>query len=184
MKILSKDAETQAIYETANRMLAAARTAPKGRGLDKIETLILDGEDKDALAAEMRRIDVELKGDGPFGRDAGNLDNSDLIVLIAVRNEPGGVRSCKMCGFENCAEMKKAGATCVFNISDLGIAVGSAASVAMESRIDNRVIYSAGKAAVGLGLFSKTVRVAYGIPLSVTSKSIYFDRYDPYAGRK
>ncbi|MDR2487684.1 MAG: DUF2148 domain-containing protein [Clostridiales Family XIII bacterium] len=184
MKITAKEAERSAIYRVAEGMLAAARTAPKGKGIDNLETLILDGDDKDALAAEMRKIHEEVEGYGPFGRDAGNLDDAELIVLIAVKNKPGGLKHCAYCGFSNCAEMAQAGANCAFNITDLGIAVGSAAAVAMDGRIDNRVLYSAGKAAVRMGLFSESVRVAYGIPLSVTSKSIFFDRYDPVAGRK
>lgn len=76
--------------------------------------------------------------------------------------------------------MKKNGANCAFNITDLGIAVGSAAAVAGDNRIDNRVFYSAGKGALRMGCFSKEVRVCYGIPLSTSSKSIFFDR-DPGA---
>jgi uncharacterized ferredoxin-like protein len=172
-----KEIEKNAAFGTAQLMAAAARTAPKGRGIDNIETLILDGEDKDALAAEMRRIDEELDHQGPFGRDAGNVDNSEYVVLIGVRHAPVGLRSyCGFCGFEDCASAAKAGASCAFNITDLGIAVGSAAALAADHRIDNRILFSAGKAAVLLGLFPEKVRVAYAIPLSVTGKSIYFDR--------
>ena len=81
-----------------------------------------------------------------------------------------------MCGFENCAAMMKAGANCAFNVTDLGIAVGSAVSVAANHHIDNRVMYSIGRAAIRAGVFKKDVRVCYGIPLSVSSKSIFFDR--------
>ena len=72
--------------------------------------------------------------------------------------------------------MKKAGTNCVFNVTDLGIAVGSAVSIAADNRIDNRVMYSAGKGALKAGMLPPDVRIAYGIPLSISSKSIYFDR--------
>ena len=72
--------------------------------------------------------------------------------------------------------MKKAGANCAFNITDLGIAVGSAVSVAADHRIDNRVMYSAGRGAVRMGIFPEDVRVCCGIPLYTGSKSIFFDR--------
>ena len=72
--------------------------------------------------------------------------------------------------------MKKAGGVCAFNLSDLGIAVGSAVSLAADNRVDNRVMYSAGRGAVELGLLPDKIRVCYGIPLHATSKSIYFDR--------
>ena len=81
-----------------------------------------------------------------------------------------------MCGFENCGEMKKVGTNCVFNLTDLGIAIGSAVSVAADHRIDNRVMYSAGKGAIKIGCLSEDVKICYGIPLGAESKSIYFDR--------
>ena len=73
-------------------------------------------------------------------------------------------------------EMKKAGSNCVFNVTDLGIAVGSAVSVAADHRVDNRVMYSIGIAAREMGIFDDDVRVCWGIPLNASSKSIYFDR--------
>ena len=174
----SEESEKNAIMQVAHLMLAAARTAPKGKGVDNIETLILEGEDKDALAEKMREISKELNGEGPFERDSFNVDNSECVVLIGVKHSPLGMKSfCGMCGFDNCDESAKAGASCGFNISDLGIAVGSAASIAADNRIDNRVMFSIGKAAISKGgLFSENVRAAYGFPLSTSGKSIYFDR--------
>lgn len=43
-----------------------------------------------------------------------------------------------------------------------------------ESRIDNRVMYSIGAAARVSGLLNADV--VFGIPLSATSKNIFFDR--------
>ncbi|MDR3225907.1 MAG: DUF2148 domain-containing protein [Clostridiales Family XIII bacterium] len=172
----SKDAERNAILNVAYAMAAAARTAPKGCGIDNIETVVLDGEDKDALAAEMRNISEELGGAGPFARDAGNVDNSEAIVLIGVKNSPIGLKHCGLCGFGDCAGAVTAGSGCAFNITDLGIATGSAAAVAMDHRIDNRIMWTAGKAAVRLPLFSEKVKIVYGIPLSTSGKSIFFDR--------
>jgi uncharacterized ferredoxin-like protein len=37
-------------------------------------------------------------------------------------------------------------------------------------------MWSAGKAAVRLPLFSEKVRIVYGIPLSATGKSLFYDR--------
>lgn len=177
MKYISSEAEKRAALAVADLMVAAARTAPKGCGVDNIEIAILDGIEKDQLSAEMRRIAKESGADF-FIRDAGNVDNSHCIVLIGVNDNPLDLPSCGLCGFENCGTMKSAGANCAFNITDLGIAVGSAASIAADNRIDNRVLYSAGKAAVAQSIFGKDVKVCYGIPLSTTSKSIFFDR-DP-----
>ncbi len=168
-------AERDAALRVADLMAAAARTAPKGSGKDKVITMILTGEDKAALAEEMRRAASEYEEEF-IARDAGNVDDSHCVVLIGVTGQPFGLTNCGMCGFANCGEMKKAGANCAFNITDLGIAIGSAVSVAADHRIDNRVMYSAGRGAVRMGIFPEDVRVCYGIPLFTGAKSIYFDR--------
>lgn len=168
-------AEQKAIIQVAYLMLAAARTAPKGCGIDNIEAMIVDGKEKDILSAEMRRIAVETNTDF-FDRDAGNVDASAAVVLIGVKNSPILLDNCSLCGFENCAETKKAGANCAFNITDLGIAIGSATSIAADNRIDNRIMFSGGKAALSLKYFSEDVRVGYAIPLSTYGKSVFYDR--------
>ncbi len=174
--IIKKDeAEKDAILCVAKFMTAAARTAPKGMGVDNIETLIIDGDEKDQLIKELRKIHEET-GEDFYRRDSVNIRNSKYVVLIGVRNYPVGLTNCGNCGFENCEEAKKAGANCAFNITDLGIAVGSAVSIAADHRIDNRVFFSAGRAATRLGFLSDNVRVCYGIPLSTHGKSTYFDR--------
>ncbi|MDX9802289.1 MAG: ferredoxin domain-containing protein, partial [Spirochaetia bacterium] len=56
------------------------------------------------------------------------------------------------------------------------IAIGSAVSAAMDSRIDNRVIYTAGQAVLRMGILEDDVKIAYAVPLSVSSKNPFFDR--------
>lgn len=170
-----EDAERDAALQVADLMAAAARTAPKGSGKDKVITVILTGEDKDILVQKMHEAAEEYQEDF-IERDAINVENSHCIVLIGVTSEPFGLNNCSMCGFKNCGEMKKAGANCAFNVTDLGIAVGSAVSVAANHRIDNRVMYSAGRGAVRMDILPEDIRVCYGIPLYTGAKSIYFDR--------
>lgn len=170
-----KDCERDTCLAVADMMVAAAKTAPKGSGKDTVEACVLTGEDKDRLAEAMRQFG-EGVGEEFIIRDAGNVDNSHCVVIIGCRSTPFGLPNCHMCGFENCGEMKKAGTNCVFNVTDLGIAVGSAVSIAADHRIDNRVMYSAGKGALRIGCLSPEVNICYGIPLGAESKSIYFDR--------
>ena len=48
-----------------------------------------------------------------------------------------------------CAEKEKYPNTpCVFNTGDLNLAIGSAVSLAADLRVDNRVMFSIGKAAI------------------------------------
>lgn len=175
MKLTSKEAELRAVMNAADLMLAAARTAPKACGRDHLEAFALTGEDKRALTKEMRAYGKE-KGIDFIVRDAANIDISPVVLLLGTVNEPQLIADCGMCGFKNCGECMKQGGRCAFNVTDLGIAVGSAVSVAADHRIDNRVLYSAGRVALEMGLFSEKVKVAYGIPLSTSSKSPYFDR--------
>lgn len=169
----------EAALQTARRMAAAAISAPKASGKDNILAYVLTGEDKAELANHMRDIARETDAEF-FERDAGNVDASEAVVIIGARNVPFGLEHCGYCGFENCGQMVKAGGRCALIVSDLGIAVGSAVSIAADDRIDNRVMFSAGQAAQRMGFLDPSVKVSYGIPLSVNSKSIYFDR-DPGA---
>jgi uncharacterized ferredoxin-like protein len=61
-------------------------------------------------------------------------------------------------------------------MNDLGIAIGSAVSVAADHRVDNRVMYSIGKAAKELKLLGEEASIIFGIPLSASGKSPFFDR--------
>jgi uncharacterized ferredoxin-like protein len=67
-----------------------------------------------------------------------------------------------------------AGPNCMFKVTDLGIAVGSAVKTASMHNADNRVMYSAGVAAMKLGII-KNCSIVYGIPLKASGKNIFFD---------
>lgn len=177
MILASKEIEQDALVQVAKLMCASARTAPKGRGVDEIETaLILDGAEKTELVDMMRKMSTE-DGAAFFDRDAGNVEKAGAVVLIGSRGHYMGLPQCGFCGFQNCAACKKAGGRCVFPGINLGIAVGSAAGVASLHHMDNRIMFSIGSAAIKLGLFSSgEVVEALGIPLFVGGKSPFFDR--------
>ena len=177
MIIDSKKAEEHAVLELAYKICAAVRTAPKTRGIDHLETAVLTGEDKDKLAAEMRRIGESIGEKAKFiVRDAGNVDASGAVVLVGAKYETRGLRAmCALCGFADCAACNDAGAVCVFTPMDLGIALGSAVSVAADNRVDNRIMFSIGKAAASLGLLGE-YKLIMGIPLAARGKSPFVDR--------
>ena len=174
MKHEGIDLEKRAAYAVADLMMLAAKTAPKGRGADNVVAIVLDGKEKDDLSAEMHRIAKE-SGSEVFERDAGNVENSHLVIVIGAKDNPVGI-SCGFCGFKNCGDLKKAGGRCAFNITDLGVALGSAVSVAANHRIDNRIMFTIGKAVQNLKFFPDNVKTCFGIPLSSSAKSIFFDR--------
>ena len=168
------ESRQEAILAVARDMMTAARTAPKAKGTDNLEIITLWGDDLRTLADEMRRYAHE-SGMSFFLRDADNVEASEAVVLLGTRLGTLGL-NCGFCGFPTCAaKMELPDVPCAFNTNDLGIATGSAAALAADRRVDNRVMYSAGKAALNLGLFDEC-RMALAILLSCTGKSPYFDR--------
>ncbi|MFN2395227.1 MAG: ferredoxin domain-containing protein [Bacteroidales bacterium] len=178
MAIYSEMNERQkSVVDVAKKMLIAARTAPKGKGADNLEMAILTENDIRLLAMEMRRIGEQKEYD-IFIRDADNiLTSADAIVLIGSRIKTLGLKVCSLCGFADCATKEKYPLVpCVYNIGDLGIAVGSAVALAADCRVDNRIMHTAGIAALNLEIFSSSVKIIWGIPLSASSKNPFFDR--------
>jgi uncharacterized ferredoxin-like protein len=167
--------EKAAALQVAALMAAAARTAPKTCGIDNIKTAAIDDEPtKQKVIARMREIATKESRPG-LARDAGNIGNSPALVLIGVESNPAGL-NCGFCGKPACEALELAGGTCAFNSIDLGIATLSAAEVAGRFHIDNRIMYSIGRACLDLGMFGPKVKQALGIPLSVTGKNPFFDR--------
>jgi len=171
----SVELETTAAQQVAALMAAAARTAPKTRGIDNIRTVAIDDEPtKQKLIAKMREI-AEKESRPSLARDAGNIERAPAVVVIGVEPNTAGL-NCGFCGQPSCDALEQAGGICTFNSIDLGIATASAAEVAGRHHIDNRVMYSIGRASMDLGLLGRKVKQALGIPLSVTGKNPFFDR--------
>ena len=170
-----KEFKTKIVEQIAEEMCLAARTAPKARGTDLLEIAIIKGETIKKLSEKMLKIG-EQDNNRTFLRDGDNITQADVVVLIGTRRQYLGLRRCGFCGCADCAEAESAKVICALNTGDLGIAVGSAVSVAMDHRIDNRIMYSVGSAALEMGLLGTEAVVAYGIPLSATGKNPFFDR--------
>ncbi len=186
-KIKDEQAELEGVLAVAKAMAVAARTAPKTRGLDAIETLVVSGEDLDALAGAMEEHGAESAMSAAFKRDANNLRNSQAALLVGLTDirpkKPERPFDCGACGHGTCAGFLKAkksegkdfpGPVCLFQTIDLGIALASASSVAARFHVDNRMMYTIGGSARGLGWMDSEIII--GIPLSCSGKNIYFDR--------
>lgn len=175
--ILESDIRESVLRRTVEKMMTAARTAPKAKGIDNLVIAMAEGDTIKLLSDKLKELVQEGKGPEYFVRDAENILNSSVIMLIGTKIKPIGIKYCGFCGFENCEEkLNHKEIPCALNTGDLGIAVGSAVSVAMDERVDNRIMHSVGKAAVDLMLLGEEVKVAYGIPLYIGSKNIFFDR--------
>lgn len=176
--------EAEAVKTVAGLMALAARTAPKAVGLDSISTEIVTGKSQEKIGEKMIQIAGET-GMGFFRINGEQVKISDATVLIGLRLEKGLGLNCGGCGYPTCAAMNKAqsskksrdsdfkGPNCLFKVTDLGIAVGSAAKTASMHNVDNRVMYSAGVAAMKLGMM-KGCSIVYAIPLKASGQNVFF----------
>ena len=167
-----RDIRHQHVLEAAKQMMTAARTAPKAKGVDIIEIALVTDDDIVTLSNELRQIGENL-GRGGLLRDSDNILSAEAIVLIGSREEAMGL-NCAYCGCPTC-DSRPTGVPCAMNTIDVGIAVGSACATASDLRLDTRVMYSAGYAALKLG-WMKGCNYIIAIPVSASSKNPFFDR--------
>jgi uncharacterized ferredoxin-like protein len=77
-----KEVLKKSVVHVAELMVLSAKTAPKARGVDNIESIILtEQEELEALAEKMEEL-APLYGDF-FKRDAENVRKSNAVVLIS-----------------------------------------------------------------------------------------------------
>ncbi len=160
------------LFAVVRQMMTAARTAPKGKGVDIVEIVAIEGEHIEQLSRTMIEM-VEEHGMLFFLRDAENILSADYLVLVGTRDCPQGL-NCGYCGFATCAA-RTADVPCALNTVDVGIALGSACATAADLRVDTRVMFSAGAAAERLG-YLEGCRQIYAIAVSASSKNPFFDR--------
>lgn len=167
-----REIRCNAVVEAAKRMMTAARTAPKAKGCDIMEIVLVTGEDIVTLADALRVTGEKRCRQGMI-RDAGNLLSAEAVLLLGSRNVAMGL-NCAYCGSDTC-DARKPGVPCTMNSIDLGIAIGSACATAADLRLDTRVMYSAGYAAKELGWLPQCDSII-AIPVSAGPKNPFFDR--------
>lgn len=176
MILNEKEIKEGHVLEIGKQMMIAARTAPKAKGIDNLEAILVSGEELETLAEHME-AGVQRHGRLFFMRDAANIRVAQAVVVLGTKLCTLNL-NCGYCGYATCEAKIKAGAQypCAFPITDLGIAVGSACATAADLRVDSRVMFSAGEAVMELGWLGPDVKAAFAIPISATSKSPFFDR--------
>lgn len=172
MILNERDCRHTHVLEAARQMMTAARTAPKGKGVDIMEIALIEGNDLLRLADKMEAM-VEVHGMKFFLRDADNIRHSECVVIIGTHNLNQGL-NCAHCGYDTCAT-KPQNVPCAINSIDVGIAIGSACATAADLRLDTRVLFSAGLAAQQLDILQGCKQV-FAIAVSASSKSPFFDR--------
>ncbi len=172
MITFEQDIRNENIKDIAKMLMTAARTAPKARGTDNLVLAVATDDTIVELAEKMKQLAVERNMEF-LNRDAENILNCGAVVLFGMKISPLGL-NCGACGFATCGDKPK-NVPCFFNANDLGIAIGSAASLAADMRVDNRVMFSVGQAALELKLMPDCSMIL-ALPLAVKGKSIFFDR--------
>lgn len=173
--VRSKILEREGALSAARLMAVSARTAPKTRGVDNIEILILTTARDIRRVAQTMKVISKRESRRGMDRDALCIADSPVIIVIGVKSNPAGL-NCGFCGYGVCAELSRTKGVCAYNSIDLGIAVSSAVVMASVFRVDNRIMYSVGRACIEAGLFGRGIKQALGVPLSVTGKNPFFDR--------
>lgn len=168
-----REQRKEQVLAIARRMMTAARTAPKGKGMDIIEIATVTDGDILRLSEEMHKI-YDEKGLKFLLRDAENVLQADAVLIVGTRQQTHAL-NCAHCGYPTCAS-KPEEVPCAINTVDVGIAVGSACATAADCRVDTRVMFSAGLAAQRLGYLGNDCRCVMAIPISASSKNPFFDR--------
>ena len=144
MILNERESRHEHVLHVARQMMTAARTAPKGKGVDIIEiAMVTDGNIN--ILSEMMVKMVAEHGMKFFLRDAENILNAECVLLIGTHEQAQGL-NCGHCGYATCVSRKE-GVPCAINSVDVGIAIGSACATAADNRVDTRVMFSAGLAA-------------------------------------
>lgn len=172
MILTERETRHEQVLRIAQQMMTAARTAPKGKGVDIIEIALVTDEDIKRLSQKMISLSEE-KGMKFFLRDADNILSAECVLLIGTNELAQGL-NCGHCGYPTCAE-RPFGVPCIINTVDVGIAIGSACATAADHRVDTRVMFSAGLAAQRLDIL-KGCKQVFAIPVSASSKNPFFDR--------
>jgi len=86
------------LKEAAKLLVLAAKTAPKTKGQDFMEILVLGKEEVEKLGKKMIELGLE--------RDGKNVLDSEYVLIVSTTDEPANL-NCGGCGFKDCGEYEK-----------------------------------------------------------------------------
>ena len=180
----------------ARLILASGTTTPRVGGVGECTIHILDDEcDIEDLCQAVENMAGDNKAWKFFTRDAVMLRDADAVLLITslrCLNDPADI-NCNMCGHITCEYQKEAerlpaepsvaftGPLCTFRANNIAYGLDGMISQARNLGIDYGVFWSAGAAAMRMGILPKETGFALGLAISITEKSPFRDipkRYD------
>lgn len=187
-----------AVKIAARLLLASATTAPRVGGVGECTIHILYDEcDIEDLCQEVETMAEKNKNWQFFKRDAQMLRDADAVLLVTSlrsKTDPADI-NCNMCGKLTCDYLRAAeelpdepgiaypGPLCIFRANNIAYAVDGMISLARNLGIDYGLFWSAGAAAIRLGLLPKNTGFALAVGISITEKSPFRDiplKYDEY----
>lgn len=183
---MNQDSIRQTIETVINLMAASAMTAPKAGGKDCLEIIAITApDDLQKIADAMRQYAHNSTKENYWHRDADNTESAQGLLLIGLAGPVTAGYDCGGCGYSTCKEFEEgrelqdftmgySGPHCIMRMMDIGVALASAAKQASLFNVDNRVQQRVGAAARALGYID--CEVAMGVPVSISGKSIFYDR--------
>lgn len=155
-------------------LINTAITAPKAGGKDDVLIEVVSSETTKAKIIEKMKEISKRTNFHFYERDALSCKDVEQIIFVCAKKYYHGY-NCGYCGFATCEACSSYGGVCALSITDCGIAMGSLVKLASILGIDNRIMLSLGQAAIEAGVVNGVFN-AYGIPLYISSKNIFFDR--------
>jgi len=191
-----EDDRKEAVRIAARLLLASGTTSPRVGGVGECTIHVIEDEcDIEDVCQQVEGMAEENTGWGFFKRDAAILRDADAIMIItSLRSltDPSDI-NCNMCGKLTCEYMRESerlprepgvaftGPLCTFRADNIAYAVDGIVSQARNLGIDYGVYWSAGAAAMRMGIVPRNTGFALAVAISVTEKSPFRDiplRYD------
>lgn len=195
MKQFEED-RREAVRIAARLLLASGTTSPRVGGVGECTIHIIEDPCviEDICQQIERMADNNARWDF-FKRDAAILRDADAVLVVTslrCRTDPADI-NCNMCGKMTCEYLREAetlppdpdvaypGPLCVFRANNIGYAIDGIMSQARNLGIDYGVYWSAGAAAMRMGLTPKNTGFCLAVAISITEKSPFRDIPKKYA---
>ena len=175
----------------ARLLIASGTTAPRVGGVGECTFHIIEDDcDIEDICQKVEEMAGQNKAWHFFKRDAEMMRDADaLIIITSLRSltDPSDI-NCNMCGFITCEYMQQreklqkedtsvafTGPLCTFRAANVAYALNGIISSARLLAIDYGVFWSAGAAAMRMGILPKNTGFAVGVGISITEKSPFRD---------
>lgn len=187
---------TEAVRAAARLILASGTTTPRVGGVGECTIHILDDScDIEDLCQKMESMAAIKKSWNFFSRDAAMLRDADAVLIttsLRCVSDPADI-NCNLCGKLVCEYLKEEeklpkdddiafnGPLCTFRATNIAYALDGMMNQARHLGVDYGSYWSAGAAAMRMGILPRNTGFALAMGISVTEKSPFRDIPKNYA---